>query len=132
MKKFSLTIGSSTRSVNANEYNVAPKTGGFKATINGVESDAWTTSGKGKSAINNHYIYFKDGATLYYVKSDASEVVEARKGFQAATEGAAAQADAPAAPASETPAPAPQDMTELMANLSKPVGKRQRIKKQAA
>ena len=130
MKKFSLTIGQTTRSVNANEYNVSPKTGEFKATVNGVESSAWTTSGRGKSAINNHYIYFKDGPTLYYTKSDASEVVEARKGFEATAEVVGdSKAAELANPGTISEVEAPQEMATLMAELSKPQSKRQRVAK---
>jgi len=94
MKKFSVTIAQNeAREVNANEYSVSPKLGAFDVTVCGKESKAWTTSGKGKSAINNHYIYFKDGATLYYFKSNAVEVEQARKGFSVSLPGAVVQAE---------------------------------------
>lgn len=75
MRKFNILIGSASLFVNASEYSVAPKTNGFQ-TADG--HDAWTTSGKGKSAVNNHYIYFRHGATLFYFKATPEQLVEAR------------------------------------------------------
>lgn len=91
MKKFSITLASDEQAfeVNANEYSVSPKTGLFEATVCGKVSQAWTTSGKGKSAINNHYIYFKDGDQLFYFKCTAVQVLEARKGLVVSLPGAA-------------------------------------------
>lgn len=131
MRKFNITIGSSTREVNANEYNTFPKTGHFEATINGAKGPAATTSGKGKSAVNNHYVYFKEGSQIFYFKSDAVEVVAAQKGFLATSE--AALGETVANPlAVEKDAGTTEPMAALMTELSKPVGKRQRVNKTAA
>jgi hypothetical protein len=107
MKKFNVAIAGVAREVNANEYSVSPKTGVFDAQVfDGGTTQAWTTSGKGKSAINNHYIYFKDGDQLFYFKSNAVEVVEARKGMVIGTPLAlVAQAQAETAGAPSEPAP---------------------------
>jgi len=79
MKQVTVMIeGQEYRVVNANEYSVTPKTNEFKMTANGVECSAWSTSGKGKSAVNNHYLYWREGKTLFWFKSDASEIVAAR------------------------------------------------------
>lgn len=79
MTNFNLTIGapSATRLSNiaATKYNVAPRTNEFKAIVNGVESPAWTTEGRGSA-----YIYFKQGDTLYYVKvTGPGELIAARQ-----------------------------------------------------
>lgn len=83
MKQVTVRIGNqATRVVNANEYSVTPKTNEFKMTANGAECSAWSTSGKGKSAVNNHYLYWKEGKTLFWFKSTAEEIINARtKGF---------------------------------------------------
>jgi hypothetical protein len=79
MKQVTVIIGNqTTRVVNANEYSVTPKTNGFKMVANDVECDAWSTSGKGKSAVNNHYLYWREGKTLFWFKSSAEEIVNAR------------------------------------------------------
>lgn len=128
MKKFIIAIAGATRTVNANEYSVSPKTGEFEATVNGAPAKAWTTSGKGKSSVNNHYVYFKTQDGLFYFKSDASEVLEARKGFAADT----IQSEAKVVETSAvTPAEAPKEMAALMTELTKPVGKRSRVAKAA-
>jgi hypothetical protein len=86
MTNFNLTIGapSATRLSNlaALKYNIAPRTNEFKATVNGVESPAWTTQGRG-----NHYIYFKQGETLYYVKvAGPGELTAARQALIVTTD----------------------------------------------
>jgi hypothetical protein len=79
MTNFNLTIGapSATRLSNlpALKYNIAPRTNEFKATVNGVESPAWTTQGRG-----NHYIYWKEGEQLWYAKvAGPGELTAARQ-----------------------------------------------------
>lgn len=83
---FNLTIGapSSTRisNVSASKYNIAPRTNEFKAIVNGVESPAWTTEGRG-----SHYLYFKQDDTLYYVKmSGPGELTAARQALVVTTD----------------------------------------------
>ncbi len=126
MKKFNVTIAAVTREVNANEYSVSPKTGVFEASICGKTGQAWTTSGKGKSAINNHYIYFKDDAVLYYFKSNAVEVVEARKGLSVALPGAVV-----APPAEDLSQTTHEEMVDEEATVtpSAPAPKRTRSRK---
>ena len=79
MPNFNLTIGapSATRLSNiaATTYNVAPRTNEFKATVNGVESPAWTTEGRG-----SHYIYWRHAGEVYYVKvTGPGELTAARQ-----------------------------------------------------
>lgn len=100
MRKFNVLIGSSiAREVNANEYSVWPKTNHFTA-ADGHE--AAFTSGKGKSAVNNHYIYFKHEGVIYYFKSHAGEVKDAQAHFEI---GAGSTPTVTETPAAE-PAPA--------------------------
>lgn len=82
MKQVSVTIGSSTRVADAYEYPTRhePKSDAVKTVVNGQETRGRTTSGRGKSAIPNFYIYFIEGDKLYYFKSTAAEVAEFRKG----------------------------------------------------
>lgn len=96
MKKFEVLIGSEiAREVNANEYSVAPKTNGFSSACG---KDCWTTSGKGKSAVNNHYVYFRYETVLYYFRASAEEVKAVREHFEiAAKSGAKAPVEVPAA-----------------------------------
>lgn len=94
MRKFNILIGSASLFVNASEYSVAPKTNGFQ-TADG--HDAWTTSGKGKSAVNNHYIYFRHDAALYYFKATPEQLVEARAHMEVAPEATAVNVVAQAA-----------------------------------
>ena len=79
MKKFSITLGGQTNEVNASEYSIAPKTNTFTVKLDGKDVFAATTSGKGKSAINNHYIYFREGEQLYYFKTSAEGVTQAKE-----------------------------------------------------
>ncbi|RSZ47745.1 MULTISPECIES: hypothetical protein [unclassified Variovorax] len=86
MTNFNLTIGapSSTRlsGVVATKYTSAPKSNQFEATVNGTPSPAWTTEGRG-----SHYVYFKDGATLYYVKvAGPGELTAARQALVITTD----------------------------------------------
>jgi hypothetical protein len=86
MTSFNLTFGvpSSTRliGVAATKYTVAPRTNQFKATVNGVESPAWTTEGRG-----SHYVYFKHGDDLFYVKmAGPGELIAARQSLVVTTD----------------------------------------------
>lgn len=80
MKKVSLTIGSLTREANANEYPLRsePKSNPGKAQANGVEVRTRFTSGKGKSAINNHYLYWVEGDVMFYTRVTAEEIAKAK------------------------------------------------------
>lgn len=84
MKKFAIKTASGIREINANEYSVAPKTNTFEATVNGNKEFAASTSGKGKSAIPNYYLYFRESGTLYYFRSNPEEIEAAKKGFEVA------------------------------------------------
>ena len=78
MTTFNLTIGapSATRlsNVAANKYTAAPRTNEFKAIVNGVESPAWTTEGRG-----SHYLYIRHEGTLYYMKLAGAGVLLAAR-----------------------------------------------------
>ncbi|MDM0057339.1 hypothetical protein [Variovorax fucosicus] len=99
MTNFNLTIGapSSTRISNvvAKTYNITPKAAPFNATVNGIKCPAWTTEGRG-----SHYVYFKEGDTLYYVKmAGPGELVAARQALIVTTDAwEEAQTTAPAKP----------------------------------
>ncbi|BEP36708.1 hypothetical protein GmRootV59_36800 [Variovorax sp. V59] len=79
MSSFNLTIGLNepTRlaNVEATKYTAAPRTNQFEAEVNGMPREAWTTSGRG-----NYYVYFMNGADLYYVKlGGEGELLAARQ-----------------------------------------------------
>lgn len=85
---FNVTIGapSATRLSNlpALKYNIAPRTNEFKAIVNGVESPAWTTSGRG-----NFYIYIREGkeGQLWYIKVEGpGELTAARQSLIVTTD----------------------------------------------
>lgn len=91
MTDFNLTIGapSSTRLSNlpAKTYTAAPRSTPIKAVVNGVESPAWTTEGKGKAQSINCYIYFKQDDALYYVKvAGPGELTAARQSLVITTD----------------------------------------------
>ena len=116
MKKFFIRIAASTpREVNANEYNVTPKTNGFGSIVDGAPGEAWSTSGKGKSATPNFYLYFKQDGVLYYFRSTADEIDQARKaGFEVSSKGSDAfevTAEDEQAPETSEPAAEPQAET---------------------
>lgn len=104
MKKVILAVGDTRREANANEYPLRsePKSDAFEIVANGAKVRARSTSGKGKSAVNNFYLYFVEGSTLYYVRSTPDEIARAKRGELSIT-------DAPvvAAAVDTTPAPAP-------------------------
>jgi hypothetical protein len=67
---------------NANEYSVYPKTNTFGAKFDEKEITAAFTSGKGKSAIPNYYLYFRDEKnSIFYFRSNPEEIESAKKGF---------------------------------------------------
>jgi hypothetical protein len=67
---------------NANEYSVYPKTNTFGAYYDGNSITAAFTSGKGKSAVPNYYLYFRDEkGAIFYFRSSPSEIESAKKGF---------------------------------------------------
>lgn len=79
MTNFNISIGSPSATrlsgVTGSKYSTAPRTGQFDATFNGELTAAWTTEGRG-----SHYIYFKDGVNLYYVKvAGPGELTAARQ-----------------------------------------------------
>lgn len=80
MKKVILSLGSLSREANANEYPLRsePKSAPGKAQANGVEVRTRFTSGKGKSAINNHYLYWVEGETMFYTRVTAEELAKAK------------------------------------------------------
>lgn len=80
MKKVSLTIGTVTREANGNEYPLRsePKSPAVKGEANGAESRVRFTSGKGKSAINNHYLYWVEGDIMFYTRVTADELTRAK------------------------------------------------------
>jgi hypothetical protein len=75
MKQVNIAINGVSRTANANEYPIRlePKGEPFKVTLNGVEVRARKTSGRGKSAIPNHYLYFIEGERMFYVKVSPAE-----------------------------------------------------------
>jgi hypothetical protein len=86
MTYFNLTLGvPSTVRLNGLaglKYTTAPKSNEFTATVNGKPSPAWTTEGRG-----SHYIYFKDGEQLYYVKvAGVTEQTAARQAMTVTTD----------------------------------------------
>jgi len=81
MKKFAIATPAGVRVVNANEYSVSPKLGEFSAIVKGDVSPAWSTAGRGKSAVPNYYLYFREGSTLYYFRSNPAEIAAARESF---------------------------------------------------
>jgi hypothetical protein len=78
LKKFAIKTSLAIREINANEYSVFPKTNTFTATVKGISEFAASTSGKGKSAIPNYYLYFRSEGTLYYFKSNPEEISAAK------------------------------------------------------
>src|SRR6478609_8302257 len=76
MKKITITTAAGTREANANEYPLRsePKSPAFEVQVNGVKCRARATSGKGKSAVNNHYFYFVEGQTMFYVRTTPDEL----------------------------------------------------------
>jgi len=82
MTNFTLTLSTGTQKVAATKYAHAPRSAPFAATLDGKPADAWTTEGRGSA-----YIYFKDGATLYYVKVLATDTVAARTSLVIESEG---------------------------------------------
>lgn len=119
MKQVQVTIGSSVRVADAYEYPTKnePKSDAVKTVVNGQETRGRTTSGRGKSAIPNFYIYFIEGDKLFYFKSTAAEVAEFRKGEAVIIDKAAGeQPKADPAPAGEQK---PQE---------EPKARRQRVK----
>lgn len=86
MTNFNLTIGSTSptrlNGVIGTKYTSAPKRNQFEATVNGAPSPAWTTEGRG-----SHYVYFKDGDTLYYAKmAGPGELTAARQALVVTTD----------------------------------------------
>lgn len=116
MKKIVISVGDSVRSADAYEYPLKnePKSDAVKVMVNGVECRGRTTSGRGKSAIPNYYLYFVEGSTLFYVKSTAAEVIAYRAGgVTIVNEGATAlptpvETVSAEPVAAETPAEAPK------------------------
>ena len=111
MTAYNLMIGapSSKRlsNVTATKYTVAPRTNEFKATVNGVESSAWTTEGRG-----SQYLYFRDGEQLFYVKVAGPDELTAARQSLVVTSDAFEEAQTKAPP--------------------RPVTKRRRVAKSAA
>lgn len=86
MTNFNLTIGAPTSTrltgLPAAKYSTAPRTNQFEATVNGAPCPAWTTEGRG-----SHYVYFKESATLYYVKvAGPGELTAARQALVITTD----------------------------------------------
>jgi hypothetical protein len=83
MRKFYISFSdNSAIEKNANEYSVYPKTNTFGAKFDGKEITAAFTSGKGKSAIPNYYLYFRDEKnSIFYFRSSPDEIESAKKGF---------------------------------------------------
>ena len=82
MTTFTFTLSTGTQKVAATKYAHAPRSAPFVATLDGKPTDAWTTEGRGSA-----YIYFKEGATLYYVKVLATDTVAARTSLVIESEG---------------------------------------------
>lgn len=80
MKKIILTIGNVSREANGNEYPLRgePKSTPVTGTANGAPSRVRFTSGKGKSAISNHYLYWVEGETLFYTRVTSDEIAHAK------------------------------------------------------
>lgn len=128
MKKFAIKTISGIREINANEYSVAPKTNTFEATVNGNKEFAASTSGKGKSAIPNYYLYFRESGTLYYFRSNPEEIEAAKKGFEVANS-VEAFAEPETPPETEPEAPAEPETVAAEPEAPKaPIGKRSRRK----
>jgi len=81
LKKFSIATTLGARVINANEYSLAPKTNNFSANVKGNSEFAAFTSVKGKSAVANYYLYFKESGVLYYFRSSPEEIEAAKKLF---------------------------------------------------
>ena len=83
MRKFFISFaGNSAIEKNTNEYSVYPKTNTFGAEFDGSSITAAFTSGKGKSAIPNYYLYFRDEKnSIFYFRSNPDEIEAAKKGF---------------------------------------------------
>ena len=81
MKKITLTIGSTKREANANEYPLRyePKSAKVDAVANGKPTRLSFTNGKGKSVINNHYLYWVEGNVMFYTRTTAAETDLMRK-----------------------------------------------------
>lgn len=79
MRKFSISIlGAAFKEINANEYSVTPKTGGFPISYNDETKIGFKTSGKGKSSVNNYYLYFRDANNaLFYTRISEDEFAKA-------------------------------------------------------
>jgi hypothetical protein len=82
MTNFIFTLSTGTQKVAATKYAHAPRSAPFVAMLDGEPTDAWTTEGRGSA-----YIYFKDGATLYYVKVLATDTVAAKTNLVIESEG---------------------------------------------
>lgn len=108
MKKVTITIGNVTREANGNEYpmRAEPKSTPVKGQANGSETRVRFTSGKGKSAINNHYLYWVEADTLFYTRVTADEIARAKTEPIVILDAKEPQAAVPSpkvdAPASET------------------------------
>jgi hypothetical protein len=127
MKKVTLTIGGVSREVPANEYPMRflPKKDAGLALVNGKDSITRFTEGRGKSAINNHYIYFVEGDKLYFLRSTAAEVAAARKEKIIVVDiNEAIAAGEQPQPAAE---PEPEKVEETKP-VEKPKARRQRVK----
>jgi hypothetical protein len=124
MKKVIIQIGSTKREANANEYPMRyePKSDAVKGQANGKETRIRFTSGKGKSAINNHYIYFVEGEILFFTRSDAGEVERAKKEPVVIIDAVETQAALPPTEPAKDTTPAPETPKEA------PKGRRQRAK----
>lgn len=82
MRKFFISFNSAAAvEKNTNEYNVFPKTNNFGAEFEGNSVSAAYTAGKGKSTVNNYYLYFRAEGNIYYFRSNPSEIETAKKGF---------------------------------------------------
>lgn len=115
MKKVNITIAGVTREVPANEYPMRflPKKDAGLATVNGKDTVTRFTEGRGKSLVNNHYIYFVEGDKLFFLRSTAPEIAAARKEkitvvdvVEAAPAGEQPQPAAAPAPVAEPETPA--------------------------
>lgn len=108
MKKVILSLGEVSREANANEYplRAEPKSAPGKAVANGVEVRTRFTAGKGKSAINNYYLYWVEGETMFYTRVTAEELARAKTEAVVIADAKEPQAAVPS-PA-PTPAAAPE------------------------
>lgn len=110
MKKIMLTVAGVTREVPANEYPMRflPKKDAGVALVNGKETVTRFTEGRGKSLVNNHYIYFVEDGKLFFLRSTAAEVAAARKEKIVVVD-VIESAPAPAPVAEPTPAPVAEE-----------------------